>query len=724
MKRSLNRRLSALAIALPFALAAGASGATWFVDDDASGLNNGTSWANAFTNLQSAITAAQAGDEIWVAAGEYKPTGTLDRTITFQLKLGVTMRGGFEGDETSPGQRPADSDPTAADPAEDSILSGDIGAPGFGDNSYHVVTGTGTNVFTVLERFAVGNGEATATLGGGLYNSPGSPTVRDCLFFNNRSDFGGSAVFNELSSFVVLNNCVFRDNQALGNGRGGAISNFNGPSGNIVGCTFINNFANSGGGAILNSNATLTIDDCLFDNNVGNSNDGGAVWSIFSSILFRECTFKNNRTNTSLGSATAGGVSATGGLCTIEDSVFDGNVGWQGGGLTAWLGCSLVVRDTLFTNNNGAISGAGIHIIHDNAFAQIENCTFTNNTTAAGFGQGAGVYINHFNTNVFNCSFTGNNASRGGAMFINASATVRDCIITGNSVTNGQGAGIFVNNGSPTIVNCAIVSNNAIGSGGGAVVGGGSPKFINCLIAGNTSSVLGGGVLVNNGQFPAAPQFINCTVANNNADSFGGGFGIFSGNTTLSGCIVRGNTAFFDAQFRFVGGTLGIAYSNIQGGFVGTGNIDADPLFLNPADADGADNNLGTSDDGFTLTPGSPCLDAASNPALDAALPAGVVVELSGFSRFRDDPAAADTGLLSAMNPGIADMGAYERQPPPVCPGDADGDGSVGLGDVAELIQHWDFTVTPGTDGDLDFNGTVNLADLAIVIINWTRVCD
>ncbi len=71
-----------------------------YVNDDASGANNGTNWTDAFTSLQSALTAS-AGmvNEIWVAAGNYRPTTDTDRTKTFQLKSGLRIFGGFAGTE-------------------------------------------------------------------------------------------------------------------------------------------------------------------------------------------------------------------------------------------------------------------------------------------------------------------------------------------------------------------------------------------------------------------------------------------------------------------------------------------------------------------------------------------------------------------------------------------------------------------------------------------------
>src|SRR5512143_979561 len=135
-------------------MAASETGATTiYVRAAAAGANDGTSWANAYTDLQTALAAAVASDEIWVAAGAYKPTATTDRTISFALKNGVGIYGGFAGGETLRGQRNPEVNVT--------ILSGDIGTPGSAaDNSYHVVT-TDASVTSsaVLDGFTITAGQ-------------------------------------------------------------------------------------------------------------------------------------------------------------------------------------------------------------------------------------------------------------------------------------------------------------------------------------------------------------------------------------------------------------------------------------------------------------------------------------------------------------------------------------------------------------------------------------
>ena len=88
------------------------------VNPGALGANDGSSWANAYLLLQSALAAASNGDELWVAAGVHTPGPVGSRTATFQLKTGVRIYGGFAGSESNRAQR----DPSS----RETILSGDL----------------------------------------------------------------------------------------------------------------------------------------------------------------------------------------------------------------------------------------------------------------------------------------------------------------------------------------------------------------------------------------------------------------------------------------------------------------------------------------------------------------------------------------------------------------------------------------------------------------------
>ncbi len=157
------------------------SGGVIYVKQGATGLNTGTSWANAFTDLQSALVAATPGEgqtvQLWVTAGAYKP-GSADCNATFGLKNNVTVYAGFPATGT-PGW--VSRNPTT----HVTTLSGDLGAddPTKTDNAYHVGTAAGTDSTAILDGFTITAGNANlasaGTSGGGLRIASASPTLRN-----------------------------------------------------------------------------------------------------------------------------------------------------------------------------------------------------------------------------------------------------------------------------------------------------------------------------------------------------------------------------------------------------------------------------------------------------------------------------------------------------------------------------------------------------------------
>ncbi|GAF99374.1 unnamed protein product, partial [marine sediment metagenome] len=194
-----------------------------YVDAGATGANNGTSWADAYNYLQDALyKPPSGGDQIWVAEGTYKPdedeganVDPNDRTETFQLINGVEIYGGFASSETSLDERDWQTNET--------ILSGEIGAVGSSENSYHVVTGSGTDATAVLDGFTITAGKANGSYphycGAGMYNNSGSPTVVNCTFSGNSATGSGGGMYNNESSPTVTN-CTFSGNEAEGDGGG------------------------------------------------------------------------------------------------------------------------------------------------------------------------------------------------------------------------------------------------------------------------------------------------------------------------------------------------------------------------------------------------------------------------------------------------------------------------------------------------------------------------
>jgi predicted outer membrane repeat protein len=220
-----------------------------------------------------------------------------------------------------------------------------------------------------------------------------------------------------------------------------------------------------------------------------------------------------------------------------------------------------------------------------------------------------------------------------------------------------------------TVSACTFVGNDAFNGGG--LFASGPATIRDSLFNGNSADNLGGGVYVNTS---GDVSMVNVTVAHNTASTAG----LWNaGTATVVNCVLWANAG------SALGGGPTVTYSLVEGGFAGTGNVDADPQFVDPA---GADTMIGTDDDDLRLSAGSPAIDAGDASAVTGQYP----VDLDGNPRALDDPDTADTGLAVL---GISvDMGAYEFQPgppPPSCPGDIDGDNMVGVTDFLQLLAHF-----------------------------------
>jgi parallel beta-helix repeat protein len=310
-----------------------------------SGANDGSTWVNAFLDLQNALAAATAGQEIWVAADTYYPTQGTDRSVTFQLKDGVALYAGFAGDENELAERDFVTNVTT--------LSGDIGlAASALDNSYHVVTGAdGATVdgFTVT----AGNADGTGTNGhgGGMFLNFGDPTVTNCTFDGNMANYGGGILVDE--SNPIITNCTF-DGNAAGVGGGMYIDDSNYPI--VASCRFSGNssliVAGSGGGMIVHSSGG-SITDCTFDGNTAWY--GGGMSIIFNSPTVTGCTFYGNTATDS-----GGGMRVHGSTAIVASCTLGGNSANEGGGMSLSMG-SPTITNCLLWGNAAAISGSEIN---------------------------------------------------------------------------------------------------------------------------------------------------------------------------------------------------------------------------------------------------------------------------------------------------------------------------------------------------------------------------
>jgi len=312
-----------------------------YVKANASGANNGTSWANAYQNLQDALSSAgniAGAVQIWVAQATYKPSvknpfaNTPDdvRYKTFMMENRVAIYGGFAGTETELFQRDWKNNVT--------ILSGDIGTIGDNsDNSYHVIYNYGNNLdnSAVLDGFTITDGNANATnfdrVGGGVFNWSGSPVFANCSFLNNRGSYG-AGMYNSFSS-ATLTNCNFLKNNALGDlGYGGGMFSENSSSTSLTNCSFSNNNSNYGGG-MYTAGSSATLTNCSFFGNSSATIGGGMVNDNSSSVL-ANCSFSKNSSNVGGGIINSNFFANGSSSLTLTNCIVWGNTANSGAGIS------------------------------------------------------------------------------------------------------------------------------------------------------------------------------------------------------------------------------------------------------------------------------------------------------------------------------------------------------------------------------------------------------
>lgn len=380
-----------------------------YVNGAATGADDGSTWPNAFTDLQSALQDKTCR-EIWVAQGVYKPTSGKNETISFAVSLGVQLYGGFAGNETTRDPRDPLAHPT--------ILSGDIDnddahvgdtnidttfADIHGDNSYHVITINGASTGkidgpTVIDGFTITGGFAKYSgfhaNGGGLNcNGMGngrsdsgvncSPMLRNLIFSGNSAIGDGGAVYDNAlglgSSSPTFDNVTFVGNSTRNNG--GAICNVADDGGSasptLNKIQFVGNTAALGGAVYDRAEGTATspstsqpvLTDVLFEENVADSGGGFYNYALAGGsayAMFKSVTFSDNQTNSSSPSPYGGALLAlsegANSLAHVQivNSTFASNQATFGGAIL-----------------DGTISGGNVQL-------EAVNVTFSGNTAQVG----------------------------------------------------------------------------------------------------------------------------------------------------------------------------------------------------------------------------------------------------------------------------------------------------------------------------------------------------
>lgn len=344
-----------------------------YVRSTEAGNGSGNSWANASADLQAMVNTSGV-EQVWVAAGTYKPTsiagnGSGDRDKAFLLKTNVRIYGGFAGNETTLEARRLDLT------NNQSTLSGDLGnANESSDNAYHVVIAAGELGSAEINGF---------TIKGGKANGSGNISVNG---YNIARNFGGGIFIH--TSRPLLSNITISDNAASS----GAGIYHNSAAPELLNVTISNNTASSNGGGMYNNNSNPKLSMTSLMGNQAGSN-GGGMYNTASDPIMTGVSFRGN-----LADDNGGGINnASGSKPVISNALFSGNKAGNGGGMYSNNASMPVVSNATFAGNNASNGGAIYNIVSGTQLKLYNSIIYGNSSGVIDASQAEASVIHYCN---------------------------------------------------------------------------------------------------------------------------------------------------------------------------------------------------------------------------------------------------------------------------------------------------------------------------------------
>ncbi|MBK8966238.1 MAG: choice-of-anchor Q domain-containing protein [Saprospiraceae bacterium] len=573
----------------------GSLSAQIFVKYDAAGANDGSSWANAYTTLDAALAAATPADQIWVAAGTYKPDAATANN-SFTLMAGVAVYGGFNGTEATLAARNPATNTT--------ILSGDLNGDDVAgnftmnrtDNSRHVIQMIPATVpagaaqvdgFTIMGGHTLeGAANPDSSRRGGGILATERLTVRNCTFTHNFAESGaGVMALGVSASGVVIDNCLFESNAGTTNSAGAYL--FGLIDGEVNKCIFRNNTTNRGCLQVRVC-ANITIDSCLIENNAAPANTCAGLYTFSTISIVTNTIIRGNTANAAAGWYNDG--RDGGDMLEVDNCILENNTATGfGGGFYNWQG-TYSMKNSIFRGNSGSNAG-GLYNDgreFDSQFS-IENCLFENNTTT-NYG-GSGMFVSKSTFDMTNLTFKGNTAPSGGAgMYVGDTCLflAKGCLFESNSSAFGAGIANFGTGIDATYENCTFMENASM-TNGAAMINGFTAQvnLVNCTFEGNTSQFGGAISNQNTGTFLGdnGSYFVgNIATDNGGAVFFRSGIlfdfqnTVFEANeATFGGAVLNqgvGNIGTYKGC-QFLSNSAGTSGGAILNGFLGSIEVDS-----------------------------------------------------------------------------------------------------------------------------------------------------
>ena len=465
------------------------------------------------------------------------------------------------------------------------------------------VTDNGSANLSLDQAIFVGN-EAGQS-GGGVYTNK-SLIIDQSIFrenFATTSNGGGLFAFH--GDIQLLNNSIFKSNEAKRYG-GGIYLNDGVHS--IMNSSITHNQSGNSGGGIFFNEQSLSIHNSKINHNESTGNKGGGIHNEKGALTITSSEINNNSAFTWGGgvysSYLAGAVSFN-----ISQSQINGNSANNGGGISVDVINIYSIKDCDFIGNSATYHGGGINSVSGTGMLKIENTSIRDNTAESG----GGIYNSSMNLSISNSEINHNSSSHnGGGIYHTANdLTIFDSDLMDNQ-SNYNGGGIW--NGGTINVGQSKLKNNSARYWGGGIHNIGTANLSQAIVQGNHAKDGGGIATIGN------IDIASSTVTNNTADQGGGlkneSYQNYPGNASIINTIISLNTASSGPDIHntsSITGDFNLLSDYQKSGLSpnGTNNLIGDPLFASNF------SNL-------NLTPCSPAIDAASNGTDIGALQSGL----------------------------------------------------------------------------------------------------
>ncbi len=591
-----------------------------FVDLNASGNNDGSSWADAYTSIQAALNSSET--DVWIKSGVYKPEA-LNGFVYYEVNSPKNIYGGFAGTEASIDERDIDNNPTTINGDindDDSIADLMLNREDNANHLFHVTASAGNVVFD------------------GLSMTNGTTDFEN----NEQGDFllRGGAIFSE--SKIEVNNCNFTQNTAF-----------------------------SGGAIYVNQTDGSVVENSVFNLNMSIAQGAGLMFNESSNPVCRGNSFTSNQ-------VVRGALYTL--YCTnaiVEDCDFEFNSivldGWGGAAYFNWNSANTMITNCEFSDNTGG-NASGIYLdgreLEGVLQATLDNCTFDSNSNTS---YGGVLYAWTTNYIIRNSQFSGNFGPNATCFYSGRTTfLMEDCSFITNTADFGPCGASYSIGTNGTFRNCDFLFNEAFTSGGACMVGfTGQAHYENCLFENNVAR-FGGAIYMQNDTTKAS--FTDCVFKGNTSENTGGAINV---NGSIELDVI---SSTFETNMADVGGAIGFNLDTMT--TAGYLNVDKCEFKFNSAMTQGGALNIanGTTSISSSLF----ALNLASNIGTGGAISNNAfeghnsVVDIShctfahnegelaaGIAQFEDETGKARVNLLNNIiyNPGGNDYAVEAGEP-------------------------------------------------------------